>query len=83
MFFVYILESKVDSTYYIGQTNNLEQRLSFHNKGLSKFTSRKCPWVIVYFEEYKTRTDVLKREQFLKKQRNRKFYSKLNKKLVW
>ena len=77
MFYVYILESKCDNSFYIGQTEDLEKRLDFHNQGLSKYTSRKIPWHIVYFEEYKTRTEAIKRERFLKKQRNRNFYQSL------
>ena len=77
MFYVYILESKYDNSFYIGQTEDLEKRLDFHNQGLSKYTSRKTPWHIVYFEEYKTRTEAIKRERFLKKQRNRDFYKRL------
>ncbi len=59
MFYVYIIESKKDSSFYIGQTNDLKKRLSFHNQGLSKYTSRKRPWHIVYFEEYNTRTEAI------------------------
>jgi len=77
MFYVYILQSKIDASFYIGQTENLEKRLLNHNEGLSKYTSRKKPWVVVYFEEYNTRTEAIKREQFLKKQRNKDFYNRL------
>jgi len=77
MFYVYILESKKDNSFYIGQTDDLEKRLDFHNQGLSKYTSRKLPWHIVYFEEYTTRKEALQRERFLKKQRNRDFYKSL------
>ena len=77
MFYVYILKSEKDNSFYIGQTNDLDKRLNFHNQGLSRYTSRKMPWNIVYSEKYKTRTEALKREQFLKKQRNRAFYESL------
>ena len=77
MFYVYILESLKDGTYYIGQTEDLPTRLDFHNKGLSKYTSKKLPWKIIYFEEYKTRKEAIVRERFLKEQRNREFYKKL------
>ncbi len=77
MFYVYILLSFLDNTYYIGQTNNLGRRLDYHNKGLSKYTSKKIPWKIVYFEEYKTRKEAIIRERFLKEQRNREFYNRL------
>jgi len=77
MFFVYILQSKIDNSFYIGQTNGLHKRLDFHNSGLSRYTSHKKPWKIVYFEEYNTRTEAIKRERFLKQQRNRNFYNSL------
>ena len=77
MFYVYILRSKKDNSLYIGQTDNLERRLVDHNGGLSKYTRKKIPWVLIYFEKYKTRTEAIERERFLKKQRNRKFYNSL------
>ncbi len=77
MFFVYILMSEVDSSFYIGQTNDLNKRIEYHNLGLSKYTSRKKPWKVVYFEKYSTRKEAIKRERFLKKQRNSDFYNSL------
>ncbi|MEM9142246.1 MAG: GIY-YIG nuclease family protein [Bacteroidota bacterium] len=77
MFIVYILQSNLDDSYYIGQTENLEQRLKYHNDGKSRYTKRKVPWKVVYFEEYKTRKKAISRERFLKKQKNRSFYEKL------
>ncbi len=77
MFYVYLLQSKLDKSYYIGQTNDLEKRLFDHNEGLSKYTSRKRPWEIVYFEKFETRTEAIKRERFLKQQRNSSFYKSL------
>ena len=76
-FFVYILESTRDKSFYIGQTKDLNRRLDYHNEGLSRFTSKLRPWKVVYFEEYQTRTEAIKRERFLKNQRNRNFYQSL------
>lgn len=76
-YYVYILESEFDHSFYIGQTSNLKQRLDKHNEGLSKYTKKKIPWKIVYHEEYATRGEAMKRERFLKKQRNRNFYMNL------
>ena len=76
-YFVYILQSEVDSSFYIGYTSNLQQRLAEHNSGKTRYTSRKRPWNIVYFEEFVSKSDALKREKFLKAQRNRQFYRKL------
>jgi len=74
---VYILESQLDGTFYIGYTSDLEIRLSQHNSGKTKYTSRKIPWKVVYTEEFNIKSEALKRERFLKNQRNRDFYFKL------
>ncbi len=65
---------------YIGFTSNMKQRLDYHNSGKSRYTSRKIPWILVYQEKYQTRSEAIKRETFLKKQRNRTFYKRVNKK---
>ena len=77
MFFVYIIKSLKDESFYIGQTDDIEKRIEQHNQGLSKYTSKKMPWELVYKEEYTSREDAMKREYFLKKQRNRSFYNRL------
>jgi putative endonuclease len=76
-YFVYIIQSLKDNSFYIGSTNDLERRLSEHNQGLSKYTSAKMPWELVYTESFDDVTIARKREYFLKKQRNRVFYQKL------
>lgn len=77
MFFVYIIESALDDSFYIGQTKDLTKRVEYHNEGLSKYTSKKKPWKLVYSEELNTRTEAIKRERFLKSQKNRNFYKRL------
>jgi len=76
-FFVYILQSQFDQSFYIGYTRNITQRLGEHNSGKSRYTSKKIPWKLVYTERFTTKTEALKRERFLKKQRNRSFYQRL------
>ena len=76
-YYTYILQSLKDNSFYIGQTNDLEKRLKNHNDGLSKYTSKKIPWKIVYSEEFDSREEAIAREHFLKKQRNRDFYTRL------
>jgi putative endonuclease len=76
-FTVYILQSQQDGSFYIGYTTDLHRRLSEHNSGESGYTSGKMPWKVVYSEKCETKTAVIKREKFLKNQRNRAFYEKL------
>jgi putative endonuclease len=72
-FFVYILQSKKDFSFYIGQTNDLDVRISKDNDGFSKYTSSKIPWCLVYFEMYHTRTEALKQEKEIKSKKSRKY----------
>ena len=58
-----------EGKYYIGYTECLDKRLSQHNQGLSKWTSHYKNWKVIYKEEYATRTEALRREKFLKKQK--------------
>ena len=76
-YFVYILQSQKDHTFYIGFTSDVEKRLFYHNCGKSRYTSRKMPWVLVYTEMFATKSEAIKREKFLKKQRNKAFYEEL------
>ncbi|GAB4248257.1 MAG: GIY-YIG nuclease family protein [Ekhidna sp.] len=76
-YWVYILKSEKDSSFYIGYTNNLSRRLNQHNAGKSRYTSKKLPWKIVYSEIFDSKTEAIRRELFLKKQRNKDFYESL------
>ena len=77
IFYVYIIRSLKDKSYYIGYTANLENRVWEHNFGSTRYTSHKRPWELVYSEEFENKRDALKRERFLKKQKNRAFYQRL------
>jgi len=66
MKFVYILESKLDKSWYIGKTSNIKRRLSEHNSGKSTFTKTKMPWKIIYIECYVNKKDADGREKYLK-----------------
>ncbi len=65
-YYVYILKSKSKGTSYIGSTQDLENRLSEHNSGESKYTRGKGPWELMYHEQYSSRSDVVRRERFFK-----------------
>jgi len=65
-FYVYILQSEKDQSFYIGQTNDLMERLRRHNRGLEKYTSKKMPWKIFWKAEVSSRGEAMKLEKKLK-----------------
>ncbi len=77
MFFVYVLKSLVDGRLYIGQTSNLEKRLSSHNKGKVRSTRRRVPFKLIHFEKYSSRGEAIRRERFLKSIKSRDFKREL------
>ena len=77
MFDVYILQSQLDDSFYIGYSKDVFERLKGHNNGKTSYTKSKRPWKIVYYESYENKSDAIKRELFLKRQKNREFYKKL------
>lgn len=66
MFYVYILQSEKTHKFYIGSTENLEDRFQRHNNGRSKATASGIPWKIKYKEEFTTRTLAVSREMQIK-----------------
>ncbi len=75
---VYILKSSVDSSFYVGMSDNTERRLSEHNVGKVKSTKYKRPWVKVYHEDFETREEARKKEKYLKSAAGRKFRKTLD-----
>ena len=69
-YFVYILESLRDGTYYVGSTNNLSDRLERHNQGRSRYTKVKRPWILVFSEKFPDRSAAVKREQEIKRRKS-------------
>jgi putative endonuclease len=76
-FFVYILQSMKDFSFYIGQTNDLDSRMSKHSEGMSKYTASKTPWRLVYFEMFTSRSEAIAREKQLKGWKNAERYRQL------
>ena len=66
-YYVYIIESLQDGTFYKGYSEDPLKRLQQHNQGESKYTSGKMPWKLVYVEECASKTEALIRERNLKK----------------
>ena len=63
---VYIIQSAKNGYYYIGSTDNLERRLTQHNKGLVKATKNLRPLEIKCFIPCANLTEAKKSEYRLK-----------------
>ncbi len=76
-YYVYIIESQKDKSFYIGYTQGLVKRLIDHNAGRGRYSSKKIPWKLVYSEEFNTKKEVIIREKTIKKWKNKKYIDKL------
>ena len=66
MNYTYILKCKDDSL-YTGWTNDLKKRSTSHNAGKgAKNTKARRPVELVYYEEFQTREEAMKREYAIK-----------------
>ena len=66
MNYIYMVEC-ADHTLYTGWTNNLEKRIQAHNEGKgAKYTKPRRPVQLVYYEEYETKQEAMKREYAIK-----------------
>ncbi len=72
-FYVYLLQSETTGRYYVGQTEHLEDRLAYHNADYSLALRNRGPWKLVYSEIYATRSEAVRREQYIKGQKEREF----------
>lgn len=77
IYFVYLLQSVKDGSFYVGFTTDLQRRLKEHNSGHSNYSSKHGPWKLIYFEEFKTLEEAVARERYLKTGAGRKFRKKL------
>jgi putative endonuclease len=75
---VYILKSEITERYYVGITDNLDDRLQRHNEGRSKATKHGAPWKLVTFFEVEDRSEAMKLETKIKKQGARRFLERNN-----
>ncbi|WP_309612614.1 GIY-YIG nuclease family protein [Flavobacterium sp.] len=75
-FYVYIITNKYRSTYYIGMTNNLGERLTQHKenieKGIKTFASKYNIEFLVYYEKFTWVQQAIAREKELKAWRREK-----------
>jgi len=76
MYFVYAIHNERHNKIYIGQTDNLLERIELHNRRIFKhyFTARfDGTWKLIYKESASTRAEALMREKQLKSYKGRQF----------
>jgi putative endonuclease len=78
MYYVYVLFNAENEKIYIGQTINLDKRLTEHNNKLGNHFTAKFDgkWILIYKEELNSRTEAIKREKQLKSFKGREFVKK-------
>lgn len=76
LFWVYILESLKDSNRYVGYTININKRLKEHRSGYVFATKFRLPIKLIYLEACVNKEDAMRREQYLKTTRGRRFLAK-------
>lgn len=69
--FVYVLGScnSDDIRTYVGWTTDLARRLAAHNSGNGARSTRGRKWSLLYAECYLTKSDAMRREWYLKRDR--------------
>ena len=77
LYYVYIIYSSTLDQYYIGHTENLQDRIFRHTNSGSKSTKKANDWVVKFTENFETRAAAVKREVEIKKKKSRKYIERL------
>lgn len=66
MNYTYIVKC-CDGSFYTGWTKDLQRRVKAHNSGKgAKYTKNHRPVELVYYEEFQTQTEAMRREHQIK-----------------
>ena len=76
MYYVYILKSVKDNSYYYGSTGNLKNRLSDHNSGKVTYTSGHRPYKLIWYCGFTDKSKALVFEKYLKSSSGHAFAKK-------
>ena len=71
-YYLYILESEVRETFYIGMSVDPKKRLAYHNSEDQGYTKRYRPWKIVFTQEFDSKERALEAEKRVKKWKSNK-----------
>jgi putative endonuclease len=70
---VYIIYSLKLDRYYVGYSENPQERLLQHNGGISDYTAKANDWQLKYTELFNSRKEAMDRESSIKKKKSRKY----------
>lgn len=65
-YYVYILRSTKDGSYYTGVTSDLRRRIGEHHSGSPKYSSTKGPFNIVWYGAFMSKERAYEFEVYLK-----------------
>ena len=73
---VYVIQSELNQSYYVGMAIDVHTRLKEHNAGKSTYTKAFIPWRLLYSEEIGEASLARKREKYLKSTAGKNFLRK-------
>jgi putative endonuclease len=76
MLYTYVL-LLANGKYYIGQTNNLTNRVIRHQSGQVRSTKAFRPVTLIHSEQYRSRSESMNREKYLKSLKSRSAIEKI------
>jgi putative endonuclease len=65
--YLYILQSQTSGKFYVGSTDDLDRRLSEHERGHTPSTRRRGPWKLVRKEQFASLLEARRRELEIKR----------------
>jgi putative endonuclease len=76
-YYLYILHFASIEKYYVGVSQDPETRLQYHNTFYKGWTLRGRPWTIAYMLKLPSKSDALKAEKYVKRQKSQAFIKQL------
>ncbi len=77
MYYTYAIASLKRQYIYIGLSQNIQQRLAYHNLGYNRTTKPYRPFKLIYLKKFDGRMDARNHEKLLKTTSGRKFLRSL------
>jgi putative endonuclease len=76
-YYLYILQSQSNDTYYVGVSRDPETRIKQHNQGVTKSTAHKGPWELKFSQIYENGRAAKKAEHWLKRMKSKAIIEKI------